>query len=90
MIARRTLVRIAALAGVTPAFGAPIAPSLTARPGLAPSPGAGGTEAARMAFKIAGWEVGGEGATGDLKAGSAETAEEVWISIDRSWRATWR
>jgi hypothetical protein len=43
-----------------------------------------------MAFKIAGWEDGGEDGTSDLKTGSAETVGDIWISVDRSWRAVWR
>ena len=53
MIGRRTLIRIAALAGASTAFAASILLPSSSRPHLA----AGGADATRVMFKIAGWEV---------------------------------
>lgn len=86
MIGRRTLIRIAALAGASTAFEASIVLPSSSRPHLA----AGGTDATRVMFKIDGWGSCDDGATGDPTAASIETALEAWISVDRSWRAAWR
>jgi hypothetical protein len=87
MIGRRTLIRMAALAGASPALAAPSAPLSTARTHSAPSPFARDTDAACVAFKIDGWEGRRDGVAGNL---SVESATEAWISVNRSWRAVWR
>ena len=81
MIGRRTLIRIAALAGASTAFAASIVLPSSSRPD---------TDATRVMFKIDGWGSCDNGATGDPTAASIETALEAWISVDRSWRAAWR
>jgi hypothetical protein len=87
MIDRRTLIRVAALAGATPALAASAAPPSAARTCSAPRPIAGTTAAKCIAFKIDGWEGRRDGVTADL---NDETATEMWISVNRSWRAVWR
>ena len=87
MIGRRTLIRIAALAGASPALAAPGAPLSTARPRSAPFPFTGETDATCVAFKIDGWEGRRDSVAGNL---NVESATEAWISINRSWRAVWR
>ena len=64
MIGRRTLIRIAALAGASPAFAAPIVLPSSARPHLAPSPVVRDTDAG-VIFKIDGWESCDDGVTGN-------------------------
>jgi hypothetical protein len=85
MIGRRTLIRIAALAGASPALAVPNAPPSTARTRSAPSPFAG--DATCVAFKIDGWEGRRDGVAGNR---NVESATEAWISVNRSWRAAWR
>jgi hypothetical protein len=87
MIGRRTLIRIAALAGASPASAAPIAPPSTGRTRSASTSSAANTDAMRVAFKIDGWEGRRDGAAGNPHV---EFATEAWISIDRSWRGVWR
>ncbi len=87
MIGRRTLIRIAALAGASPALAAPGAPLSTAQTRSAPSPFAWDTDATCVSFKIDGWEGLREGVASNR---NVESATEAWISVNRSWRAAWR
>jgi hypothetical protein len=87
MIGRRTLIRIAALAGAPPALAAPIARPSTTRSRLAPASSAGDTDVMRVAFKIEGWEGRRDDAAGSP---NVESGTEAWISVNRSWRAVWR
>jgi hypothetical protein len=87
MIGRRTLIRIAALAGASPALAAPSAPPTTARTRSALSPFAGDPDATCVAFKIDGWEGRRDDVAGNR---NVESPTEAWISINRSWRAAWR
>jgi hypothetical protein len=90
MIDRRTVIRMAALAGVSPAFAAPISPPLATGANLSRSSGAAGTDTERITLKIKGWENSGDGASYNRNGRSVETAQEAWIRVDRSWRAAWR
>ena len=102
MIGRRALIRIAAFAGVSPVLAAPMASSSTLRPHAVPldqatsQPRADETDVTGVAFKIDGWESYGDGVTGNPQvavigsAPPATPAQEVWISVNSSWRAVWR
>ena len=87
MIGRRTLIRIAALASGSQYLSAAIAGPVTARARPAPTLLAGNTNTTGVAFKINGWDLRREGAARDP---NVDSATEVWISLDRSWRAVWR
>jgi hypothetical protein len=56
---------------------AAVAPALSFASALVPTPAA---EATRWVVKIDGWSVSAE----------ADAAEEIWIRVNRSWRAAWR
>jgi hypothetical protein len=102
MIGRRALIRIVALAGTSPVLAVPMASSSTTRPNAAspdqssPRLRAGGTDVTGVAFKIDGWESYGDVATGNRQVTSIDSAtpatpaQEVWISVNNSWRAAWR
>ena len=51
-----------------------LAPALEFVPVPLPSP----ANAGRLVFMIDGWSV------------SSDSADEVWIRVDRSWRSAWR
>lgn len=51
---------------------------------LSPQSPASETDVSCLAFKIDGWDRCGDIATDDA------AGDQVWISINRSWRAAWR
>jgi hypothetical protein len=54
-----------------------VAPTLSLLPVALPTPAA---EANRLVIKIVGWSTPGQ----------RGTDEEVWITVNRSWRTAWR
>ena len=54
-----------------------VAPTLSLLPVALPTPAA---ETNRLVMKIYGWSTPGQ----------RGTDEEVWITVDRSWRTAWR
>jgi hypothetical protein len=77
-IGRRTFILSMGLAAATPAFASLFAVSRAwASPPTSPQNS--------LAFKIVGWS------TRDfVSTDVAPPAEEVWISVNRSWRTAWR
>jgi hypothetical protein len=96
-IGRRTFIRDTLLLGSAPTLA-----NVTLLSPFAPldrvvrQPIAGGAEKSRVVFKIDGWDRYGEIAFDRSTNRSLESAHntlsnhEVWIAINRSWRAAWR
>jgi len=79
MIDRRTfIIQGATLLATAPAFGVMLPHSSAAQAPLMTEVGAGENSAV---FKIHGW---------DHYEGEASNENEVWITINQSWRAAWR
>jgi hypothetical protein len=94
IVDRRTFI-IASAPFVAAASALAMFPSLL--PGGAPSPlSAGSKDAEGVAFKIAGWDRCADVAGDCLRTSSAglmasnTTGDEIFISINRSWRTSWR
>jgi hypothetical protein len=91
MIDRRIFIQGTALVGSTPAFAAAL---LSASPSLRWSEG--GADAARVVFKLHGWDRHADAASNSAMKSAPDSAynsphdEPVWIGVNRSWRATWR
>jgi len=94
IVDRRTFIRVSAPI-VAAASALASFPSLL--PGTAPSQLAvGGNDAEGVVFKIAGWdrcaEVGGDclrPSVASLMAGTT-MGDEIFISVNQSWRTAWR
>jgi len=77
-ISRRIFIKSTSLAAAAPAFASLFAVSrVRASPSTSPQN--------NLVFKIAGWS-----ARDFVSTDGSPPAEEVWISVSRSWRTAWR
>lgn len=100
---RRTFILSSGLVAAAPALASVLATApnpessmLPSAAGLQPAPPVTQTAGYDLPFRIDGWEPRPEIAPGDAQTASPNAAiqppadEQMWISINQSWRATWR
>jgi hypothetical protein len=98
MMDRRTFVLRATLVGTTPAFANLLLLPSAAQSRAAlqrpspPQPAADGNDVNCVAFKISGWDDCDNVAkiSSTNPARNEPTPDQVWISINQSWRTAWR
>jgi hypothetical protein len=84
-INRRTFILGTGLAAAAPAF-ADLLVFARAYTALPPEPKPSPADADGLVFRIDGWSARDD-VTPD---GAAQRSDEVWISINQSWRTSWR
>ena len=103
IIGRRTFVRNTVLAAIVSTIAnllslssIVISPAAVLPGSLSPQLDAGGADVNSVVFKIAGWNrfggIAKHGSTTSLSdpARNIAQGDEVWISINQSWRTAWR
>ena len=98
MIGRRTFIQSTALVATAPVFANRLSLSSTARSHASllldtfpPRSPASGTDMSCLVFKINGWDRREDVAIDSATSVTNDPAgDQVWISINKSWRTAWR